>query len=192
MLVEKWMTRTPVTIEESDSLSMAMHVLKEKKIRRLPVLRKGKLVGIVTDRDLKAASPSEATSLDIWELHFLLGKLKIKDVMSKKLITITPKDTIEKAAMVMMERRIGGLPASVSTATVRRSPLRSPPGLRSSHRHRPRLLPGRLFSRRLLSTVLLLLSVLPTVCLPGLRLAVLLGRLLWKWLLRRLGGSLRA
>ena len=110
MLVEKWMTRTPVTIEESDSLSMAMHVLKEKKIRRLPVLRKGKLVGIVTDRDLKAASPSEATSLDIWELHFLLGKLKIKDVMSKKLITITPKDTIEKAAMVMMERRIGGLP----------------------------------------------------------------------------------
>lgn len=110
MLVEKWMTRTPVTIEESDSLSMAMHVLKEKKIRRLPVLRKGKLVGIVTDRDLKAASPSEATSLDIWELHFLLGKLKIKDVMSKKLITITPKDTIERAAMIMMEKRIGGLP----------------------------------------------------------------------------------
>ena len=110
MLVEKWMTRAAITIEESESVAAAMRLLKEKKIRRLPVLRKGKLCGIVSDRDLKAASPSVATSLDVWELHALLEKLKVKDVMTKKLLTITPKDTIEKAAMVMMEKKVGGLP----------------------------------------------------------------------------------
>ena len=110
MLVEKWMTRAAITIEETDSVAAAMRLLKEKKIRRLPVLRKGKLCGIVSDRDLKAASPSVATSLDVWELHALLEKLKVKDVMTKKLLTITPKDTIEKAAMTMMEKKVGGLP----------------------------------------------------------------------------------
>ncbi len=110
MLVEKWMSAKPYTVEEGESLSAAMRLLKDKQIRRLPVLRKGKLVGIVTDRDLKAASPSEATSLDIWELHFLLEKLKVKDVMSKELITIGPKDTIEESAMIMMQKKIGGLP----------------------------------------------------------------------------------
>jgi acetoin utilization protein AcuB len=110
MLVEKWMTRAAITIEETDSVAAAMRLLKEKKIRRLPVLRKGKLCGIVSDRDLKAASPSVATSLDVWELHALLEKLKVKDVMTKKLLTITPTDTIEKAAMIMMEKKVGGLP----------------------------------------------------------------------------------
>jgi acetoin utilization protein AcuB len=110
MLVEKWMTRGVVTIDENESLAAAMRLLKEKKIRRLPVLRRGKLAGLVSDRDLKAASPSVATSLDIWELHSLMEKLKLKDVMTRKLITITPKDTIEKAAMIMMEKKIGGLP----------------------------------------------------------------------------------
>jgi acetoin utilization protein AcuB len=110
MLVEKWMTRDVVTMEETESVGAAMQRLREKKIRRLPVLRKGKLVGIVSDRDLKEVSPSVATSLDIWELHTLLDKFKLKDVMKKKILTITPKDTIEKAAMIMMEKKIGGLP----------------------------------------------------------------------------------
>jgi acetoin utilization protein AcuB len=110
MLVEKWMTRAAITIEENESVAAAVRLLKEKQIRRLPVLRKGKLCGIVSDRDLKAASPSVATSLDIWELHALLDKLRVKDVMTKKLLTITPKDTIEKAAMIMMEKKVGGLP----------------------------------------------------------------------------------
>ncbi|HEV8268647.1 MAG TPA: CBS and ACT domain-containing protein [Thermoanaerobaculia bacterium] len=110
MLVGKWMTKKLVTVEESDSVSAAMRLLKEKKVRRLPVLRKGKLAGIVTDRDLKEASPSKATSLDIWELHFLLEKLTVKDVMTKSPITIRPDATIEHAALVLMEKRIGGLP----------------------------------------------------------------------------------
>lgn len=110
MLVEKWMSRIPATISEDDSLGTALRILKERKIRRLPVLKEGKLVGIVTDRDLKAASPSRATSLDIWELHVLIEKLKIRDIMSTALVTIRPDDTIEKAARLMLEKKIGGLP----------------------------------------------------------------------------------
>ena len=67
-------------------------------------------MGIVSDRDLKEASPSKATSLDIWELHYLLEKVKVKDVMTSKPITIRPKDTIEYAALVMMKNKIGALP----------------------------------------------------------------------------------
>jgi acetoin utilization protein AcuB len=110
MLVEKWMTRDPLTISENDSLGLAIHRLKERGIRRLPVMDDGKLIGILTDRDVKSASPSKASSLDIWELHFLLEKLKVADVMTRGAITIAPDTTIERAAQVMLERKIGGLP----------------------------------------------------------------------------------
>lgn len=110
MLVEKWMTKKVITITEDASLSEAIHLLKQYTIRRLPVVRKDKLVGIVSDRDLKEASPSRATSLDIWELHYLLEKVKIKDVMTPRPMTIGPKDTIEKAAQMMMEKKVGAFP----------------------------------------------------------------------------------
>ncbi len=110
MLVEKWMTRSPVTVDESASVAAAIHLLKDRNIRRLPVLRDGRLAGIVSDRDLKEASPSKATSLDIWELHFLLEKLTVGEVMTRKVVTITPDTTIEKAALLMMEKKIGGFP----------------------------------------------------------------------------------
>ncbi|MEO6325492.1 MAG: CBS and ACT domain-containing protein [Thermoanaerobaculia bacterium] len=110
MRVDHWMTRYPATIELDQPVGKAIQLLKERKVRRLPVLRDGKLVGIVTDRNLKEAQPSQATSLDIWELHFLLEKLKVSDVMSKRLFTIAPDDTIEKAAMIMLEKKVGGLP----------------------------------------------------------------------------------
>jgi acetoin utilization protein AcuB len=110
MRVDHWMTRYPVTVEKTESVGGAIQLMKERKIRRLPVMDAGRLVGIVTDRDLKEAQPSKATSLDIWELHFLLDKLKVADVMSTDLATIGPEDTIEKAAMIMLERKIGGLP----------------------------------------------------------------------------------
>jgi acetoin utilization protein AcuB len=104
------MTRTLFTVDEEAPLAAAIRLLKDHRIRRLPVLRQGRLVGIVSDRDLKEASPSKATSLDIWELHFLLEKLKIKDVMTPNPITIAPETTIEKVALIMLEKRIGGLP----------------------------------------------------------------------------------
>ena len=110
MLVEKWMTRTPVTIQEDDSLAKVRKLMKEKKVRRLPVLNGEKLVGIVTDRDLAAASPSKATTLDVWEIHALLEELKVKDIMTASPVTIRPGDTVEKAALILIDRKFGGLP----------------------------------------------------------------------------------
>jgi acetoin utilization protein AcuB len=84
--------------------------MKENNIRRLPVMHKGKLVGMVTDRDIKEASPSKATTLDVHELYYLLSELKVKDIMSKNVFTIGPEETVEKAAVKMLEHRISGLP----------------------------------------------------------------------------------
>ena len=78
MRVSKWMSPKVVTLQPSDSISTAIHLMKEKRIRRIPIVNGGgKLVGIVSDRDLKDVSPSRATTLDIWELHAVLDKLKI-------------------------------------------------------------------------------------------------------------------
>ncbi len=110
MLVRKWMSEKVFTIDESASLSEAINILKKNKIRRIPVLKKGKLVGIVSDRDLKEASPSKATSLDIWEIHYLLSKIKVKDIMTKNPITVSPENTLEYAAILMFDNKIGGLP----------------------------------------------------------------------------------
>ena len=110
MLVKDWMTSKVITIDESSSLSEAINVLKRNRIRRLPVLRDDELVGIVSDRDLKEASPSKATSLDIWELHYLMSRIKVRDIMTRNPLTIHPDDTIEKAAIIMHDRKIGGLP----------------------------------------------------------------------------------
>ncbi len=110
MLVKKWMTKDAVTVDIHDSLSDAIELLKRNKIRRLPVMDGDKLVGIVTDRDLKEASPSKVTSLDIWEVHYLLGKIKIKDIYHKNPITINENATLEHAAILMYDNKIGGLP----------------------------------------------------------------------------------
>ena len=110
MLASKWMSTKVISIDEDESLSEAINTLKRNKIRRLPVLKGKKLVGMVSDRDLKEASPSKATSLDIWELHYLMSKIKVKDVMTKNPITIFPDTTIEKCAMFMHDNKIGGLP----------------------------------------------------------------------------------
>ncbi len=110
MLVKKWMTKDVITIDVHDSLSDAIDLLKRNKIRRLPVMDGDKLVGIITDRDLKEASPSKVTSLDIWEIHYLLSKIKIKDIYKKDPVTISDESTLEKAAILMHDNKIGGLP----------------------------------------------------------------------------------
>jgi acetoin utilization protein AcuB len=111
MRVSKWMSTKVVTLEPSDSISTAIHLMKEKRIRRIPIVNGGgKLVGIVSDRDLKDVSPSRATTLDIWELHAVLDKLKIVDIMTKKPVTVGPDTPIEKAAAIMLEKRVEGLP----------------------------------------------------------------------------------
>ena len=110
MLVKGWMTSDVITIDEDTSMMKASQIMKENNIRRLPVMHKGKLVGMVTDRDIKEASPSKATTLDVHELYYLLSELKVKDIMKKNLVTIGPEETVEKAAVKMLEHRISGLP----------------------------------------------------------------------------------
>jgi len=99
-----------ITVDKNDSLGSALRLMRENRIRRLPVVSGGKLVGIVSDRDLKGALPSRATSLDVWELHGLIDRLKIGDIMTKNVITTTPGATIERVAMIMMEKKIEGIP----------------------------------------------------------------------------------
>jgi acetoin utilization protein AcuB len=110
MLVENWMNRNVVTVEAEDTMLDAMKIMKERNIRRLPVLRKGKLVGIITDRDLKKASPSEATTLEAHELLYLTAKIKVEEIMTRNPVTVPFNYTVEEAAEILLERKISGLP----------------------------------------------------------------------------------
>lgn len=111
MLVEAWMTTDVITVDEETSMMKASMIMKEKKIRCLPVINnKGKLVGIVSDRDLKDAAPSKATTLDVYELNYLLSSIKIKDLMTKNVVYVMPKETVEFAAILMLENKISSLP----------------------------------------------------------------------------------
>ncbi len=110
MLVKDWMSKDPVTINEDTSMMKAIHLMKQNRFRRLPVLAEGRLVGIVSDRDLKEASPSKATTLDVHELYYLLAELQVKDIMTRDPVTVTPDDTVEHAAQLMLENTISGLP----------------------------------------------------------------------------------
>jgi acetoin utilization protein AcuB len=110
MLVKNWMSKKVISIDADDSMEDAMGLLKEHGIRRLPVMKNGKLVGIVTDRDLKNASASDATTLEIHELLYLLTKVKVKDIMTKDPITVPPDYTVEETAQVLLESKISGAP----------------------------------------------------------------------------------
>ena len=110
MPVQDWMSKDLVTIDEATSIMKASKVMKQNDIQHLPVLSKGRLVGIVSDRDLKEATPSKATTLDIHEMYYLLDKIVVKSLMAKTLFTIAPGDTVEKAAAVMLKHHISALP----------------------------------------------------------------------------------
>jgi len=111
MLVGERMTRHPITVREDEKVEDALNLMRKKKVRRLPVLdAKGKLVGIVSEKDLLYASPSPATTLSVYEMHYLLSKLALKEVMTRDVITVTEFAPIEEAARVMVDSKIGGLP----------------------------------------------------------------------------------
>ena len=110
MLVKNWMSKKVVIIDENDSMQDAVNLIKQHKINMLPVMKKGKLTGIVTDRDLKKASASDATTLDVHELLYLISKIKIKDIMSKKPVTVPFDFTIEETASMLLENNISGAP----------------------------------------------------------------------------------
>lgn len=112
MFVRMWMTTDVVTVEADTPILEARDLMKQHSIRRLPVVDKGKLVGITTQGDIQEAGPSDATSLSIWELNYLLARTKVADIMSQsdELISVSPDDPIEQVALLMRERKVGGLP----------------------------------------------------------------------------------
>ena len=110
MLVKDWMSKNVVTIDVNDSMEDAIKLLKEHQISMLPVMKKHKLVGIITDRDLKRASASDATTLEVHELLYLLTKIKVKDIMTRNVITVPPDFTAEETAQVLLRNRISGAP----------------------------------------------------------------------------------
>ena len=110
MFVSDWMTAKVFSVEPDDYLSDALALMKEKTIKHVPVVKGGRLKGIISDRDIKEYSPSKATSLDIYELHYLLAKTKIKEIMKTKVVTTAPDSPVEEAAMIMLDQGIGCLP----------------------------------------------------------------------------------
>ena len=111
MTVGKRMTSNPVTIAPSGSVAEARKIMQREKIHRLPVVDKhGKLLGMVTEKDLLKAAPSVATSLDVYEISELLNELKVESVMTEKPVFIDESTTIEDAARIMSDNNIGGLP----------------------------------------------------------------------------------
>jgi acetoin utilization protein AcuB len=110
MLVRDRMTTMVLTLEPKTTIFDALAFMKEKRIRRLPVLRGRRLVGLVTWTDLMRATPSPATSLSAWEIPYLLMKAPVSEVMARELITVAPGATVEEAAVLLRTHKIGGLP----------------------------------------------------------------------------------
>lgn len=111
MLVKERMTRNPYTISPDMPVEEALRRMREVHVRRFPVLDKaGKLVGIVSEKDLLYASPSPATSLSIYEMHYLLSRLTVGEVMTKEVITVDENTLVEEAARIMADKKIGAVP----------------------------------------------------------------------------------
>ena len=108
--VKEWMTPDPVTIDPHTILPEASRLMKECNIRRLPVVEKGQLVGIVTLGDIREAAPAAATALSIYELTYTLARMTVDAIMTRDPFTVSPDTSIEAAARLMLDRRIGGLP----------------------------------------------------------------------------------
>jgi acetoin utilization protein AcuB len=118
MFVGDRMSHPVITIPPEMPVVDALSMMRREHIRRAPVLKDGKLVGIVSDKDLLNASASPATSLSVWELNYLISKILVKDVMAKKVITFSEDTPIEEAARIMLDNKIGGAPVMRGEAIV--------------------------------------------------------------------------
>lgn len=110
MYVSDWMTKKVIILYPEDYISDAIAMMKQHRIKHLPVMKNDKLKGLISDRDIKEYSPSKATCLDMYELHYLLAKTPIKDVMKTKVTVTTADAPVEEAAMTMLDQNIGCLP----------------------------------------------------------------------------------
>jgi len=110
MRIRDVMTKNPITVDSETLVLDAQKIMQENSIRRLPVVDKGKLVGIVTKHDLLQASPSPATSLSIHELNYLLARMKVKEIMKKNPMTLSPDTPFEEALKMGQDKKIGSFP----------------------------------------------------------------------------------
>ncbi|MGZ3613617.1 MAG: CBS and ACT domain-containing protein [Thermodesulfobacteriota bacterium] len=110
MRIRDMMTKNPMTVDSETLVIDAQKIMKENNIRRLPVVDKGKLLGIITKHDLLEASPSPATSLSVHELNYLLSKMKVKEIMKKNPVTLAPDTPFEEALKIGQDKRIGSFP----------------------------------------------------------------------------------
>lgn len=111
LLVKDWMTKDVITVKADLTLPDTAAIMKKNSIRRLPIVDDdGKLIGILSYTDVMAASPSNATTLDIWEINYLLSRITIDKLMTKDPLAVSPEQTIKEAAQIMVDRKIGGLP----------------------------------------------------------------------------------
>jgi acetoin utilization protein AcuB len=110
MLIKKRMSSPVITVDPDMPIMQALDLMKKNRIRRMPVVRGEKMVGIISEGDLLNAAPSDATSLSVWELNYLIGKIKVIEIMTRNVITVTADTPIEEAAYLMDENKIGGLP----------------------------------------------------------------------------------
>ncbi len=118
MYVLNSMTSNPYTVSPDATVAETMELMREKKIRRLPVLENGRLVGIITERKLLEVSPSPATSLSVFEINYLLAKTRVATLMTKDVITVMPGTLLEEAARIMRDKDIGALPVLDNGALV--------------------------------------------------------------------------
>jgi acetoin utilization protein AcuB len=110
MFVGERMSRPIISVTPDMPINDVLAMFRKEHIRRAPVIKDGKLVGIVSERDLLNASPSSVTTLSIWELNYLISKVTVKNVMAKKVITVDQDTPIEEAARIMADKKIGGVP----------------------------------------------------------------------------------
>lgn len=110
MYVKYRMTAKPFTVAPDATIAETLELMRSKHIRRVPVVKNDKLVGIITERQLLEVSPSPATTLSVFEINYLLSKTKIESIMSKDIVTVTSETLLEEAALLMREHDIGGLP----------------------------------------------------------------------------------
>jgi len=110
MFVREHMTTSPISVSQGMPILEALNLMKKQKIRHLPVVEKDRLIGLVSERTLLTVSPSPATTLSVFEINYLMSKMVIKEVMIKQPIVISPAASIEEAALLMREHKIGCLP----------------------------------------------------------------------------------
>lgn len=110
VLVSEWMTSPVISVSPTTSISSAHQIMKENGIRRLPVVEDDRLCGIVTIGDVREASPSDATTLSIWELNYLWAQLTVERVMTRKVFTVQPEMCILDAAQLMLDHKVSGVP----------------------------------------------------------------------------------